>query len=527
MSNPVSIQDGPFTTNTLVSQKFLLIHILIIWGSVLPVIIELYSFWKIVERNFIFFYFLLPFQICISYLILIMTSTILSKIVLVIIKLLHQPKEGVFKKDKKDRDYYFWSLRAVIKKWPIWLSNLIPSSLIKNLMLKILGITTDYSNKISTGNIDAEFIELGRNVIIGQGCSIKSGMILRGHLIIRKVIIEDNVIIGSNSFIAPGTHIGSNIKLGTMSVTKFNQILDSNSSYHGNLAEETHKPPSDLMQIFNDVELKENSNTSINPEDKFVKNLTYNITTFGIVYFFSNFIPVLSIIYFCNEFFFPLYLHSPNLYQVFLNIQSLITFLITPLFLIFLILIHLFTVMLITKLLYKVIQYKNPATEGTFHWNYKNHDFNNYFKRSFILRYAKWKIQRSPFPWLIKPAFNFIGNCYFGKKTVIENSYLAKEFLQVGKNSYIGKALLANHLWDKNLTIKGIIIGDNVSISDNCCIAPGTEIENDVSLLPLSVTSKCDKLTSNSAYFHSPLKKISEEELIQIFNKEMGDNHDD
>ena len=30
-------------------------------------------------------------------------------------------------------------------------------------------------------------------------------------------------------------------------------------------------------------------------------------------------------------------------------------------------------------------------------------------------------------------------------------------------------------------------------------------------LLPLSVTSKCDKLTSNSAYFHSPLKKIPEE----------------
>jgi acetyltransferase-like isoleucine patch superfamily enzyme len=183
--------------------------------------------------------------------------------------------------------------------------------------------------------------------------------------------------------------------------------------------------------------------------------------------------------------------------------------------------------MLITKLSYKVIQYKNPATEGTFHWNYKNQDFNNYFKRSFILRYAKWKIQRSPFPWLIKPAFNFIGNCYFGKNTVIENSYLAKEFLQVGKNSYIGKALLANHLWDKNLTIKGISIGDNVDISDNCCIAPGTEIEDDVTLLPLSVTSKCDKLTANSAYFHSPLKKISEEELIQIINYEMGDNHGD
>ncbi|MFW9879072.1 MAG: acyltransferase [Candidatus Thorarchaeota archaeon] len=527
MSSPVSIQDGPFTTNTLVSRKFLLIHILIIWGSFLPVLIELYFFGNIVDGNFIILSLLLPFQLSISYLILIITSTILSKTLLFTIKLIHQPKEGVFNKDKKDKDYYFWSLRAVIKKWPIWLSHFIPSSLITNLMLKIFGITTSYSNKISTGSIDTEFIELGRNVIIGNGSLIKSSMILRGHLIIMKVKIGDNVIIGSNSFIAPGTHIGSNTKLGTMSVTKFNQKLEPNSSYHGNLAKKIHKLYNDLRQIFANKELKKNSHIYENPEDKFVKSLGYNIITFGIVYFFSNFIPVLSITYFCIEYFFPLYLYSPNLFKIFLNIQSLLIFFITPLFLIFLILIHLLTVTLITKISYKIIQYKNPAVEGTFHWDYKTQDFNNYFKRSFVLRYAKWKIQRSPFPWLIKPAFNFIGSCYFGKRTVIENSYLAKEFIKVGKNSYLGKSLLANHLWDKNLTIKSIVIGNDVEISDNCCVAPGTEIENEVTLLPLSITSKYDKLSSNFIYYQSPLKKIPEEELVQIFNCQIGENHRD
>jgi acetyltransferase-like isoleucine patch superfamily enzyme len=64
----------------------------------------------------------------------------------------------------------------------------------------------------------------------------------------------------------------------------------------------------------------------------------------------------------------------------------------------------------------------------------------------------------------------------------------------------LGKALFANHLWDKNLTIKRIIIGDNVAISDNSCIAPGTEIENNVTVLPLSVTSKNEKLSPNSVY---------------------------
>ena len=527
MSSPVSIQDGPFASNALVSKKFLLIHIFIIWGSILPVIIELYAFWKVVDENSIFFYFLLPFQICIIYLILIISSAILSKILLGIINLIHQPKEGIFNKDKNDKDYYFWSLRAVVKKWPIWLSNLIPSSFIKNLMLKLLGIRTDYSNKISSGNIDVEFIELGKNIIIGQGSSIKSSMILQGHLIIKKVIIEDNVIIGSNSFIAPGTHIGSNMTLDSMSVTKIHQIFDPLSSHNQNLPEEIHKSSSDFFLNLNDGELKKNSNTSLNPEDKFVKYLTYNITTFGFIYFCSNFIPVLGIIYFCKEYFFPFCLNSPNFFQILINIQSLLIFLITPLFLIFLILINLFTVMLITKVFYKIIQYKNPAIEGSFHWNNKNQDFNSYFKRSFILRYAKWKIQKSSFPWLIKPAFNFIGNCYFGKKTVIENSYVAKEFLKVGENSYIGKTLLANHLWDKNLTIKGITIGDNVNISDNCCIAPGTEIENGVSLLPLSVTSKYEKLTSISVSIHSPIKTLPEEELIRIINYRLGDNRED
>ena len=95
MSTPVSIQDGPFTTNTLVSIKFVLIHILIIWGSILPILIEIYLFWKIVEENFILFYFLLPFQFCICFLILVISSTLLSKLLLLVIKFIHKPKEGV------------------------------------------------------------------------------------------------------------------------------------------------------------------------------------------------------------------------------------------------------------------------------------------------------------------------------------------------------------------------------------------------------------------------------------------------
>lgn len=435
--------------------------------------------------------------------------------------------QGVFKKDKNDKDYYFWSLRAIIKKWLIWITDIIPSSFIDNLILKIFNVKTYFTNNISDGNIDTEFIEFGRNVIIGKGCSIKSSFIFKGNLILKKITIGDNVVIGSYSFIAPGTQIGDDTILGTMSVTKLNQRLESNSIYSGDPLEKLSQNPTDSISkeiIFQNYTPEFNKPASRNldidkiPVEKFVKNVPFHIFIFIIIYTFSNLIPLLTIIYFFYEYFLPQFLQNHNIINIFIDIQSSITFLITPLFLIFLYLVNLVVVTLISKVTYRMIQYKNTAKEGIFDWKNKSTDFKNYFKRSFILRYVKWKIQKSPFPWLIKPAFNFIGNCHFGKNTIIENSFIAKEFLEVGENSYLGKALIANQLWDKNLTVKGIKIGENVEVSDNCCIAPGTEIDMNVSLLPLSVTSKCDKLTSHSVYSHSPLKKISEKEFIQKLN---------
>ena len=107
-----------------------------------------------------------------------------------ITKIFHEPKQGKFRMEKIDKDYYYWSLRATIKKLPIWTANLIPSSFIHNLILKLLGIKTDYSNNISNGNIDTEFVELGSNISFGQGCSIRSSMIIKGYLIIKNISIQ-------------------------------------------------------------------------------------------------------------------------------------------------------------------------------------------------------------------------------------------------------------------------------------------------------------------------------------------------
>ncbi len=523
MSTPVSIHDGPFTTNTLVSKKFLFIYFFIIWSSILPLLLEFYIFWKLINFNLKLFILVLPIQIYIGYIILVVCSIITSKIFLIIINSIHKPKEGVFERSKDNKDYYFWSLKAVIKKWPIWISKFVPLPSVNKINLRWF-------------HNDSEFIEIGRNVFIGKGSSIKASMIFGNSLVIKKIKIEDNVIIGSNSFISPGTIICKNAIIGAMSVTKFNQTIKLNSIYMGYPAEELNFDKDSMFSIQNIKEtISKNSDCNQKiiektikkkmkpPEKKFVKNLKFNLFIFGLLYFISNVIPILGVIYFGFEFFIPYFLQSPSFYYIFLNVHSLTIFLITPLILIFLFLINILILVLITKLFYKIIKTSNTVKEGIFYWQNKNNNFNHYFKRSFLLRYIKWKLQKSPFPWLLNPAFNFIKNCKIGKNTVIEDSFIAKEFLEVGNNVYLGKLLSATHLWDKNLTIKNITIGENVTISDNCCIAPGTAIENNVSLFPLSVTAKFDKLKSNCIYYNAPLTEISIKKLNQTFIYKVDD----
>lgn len=514
MSTPVSIQDGSFSTNTLASKIFLVFFFTIIWVSILPLLLEIYIFWKLIDHNLFLLIYLLPFQIYFGYLILVIFSVLLTKLFLIIISLIHKPKEGVFKRIKQDRDYYFWSLRAVIKKWPIWVSKFIPLPFVGKINLKWFGN-------------DSEFIKYGKNVSIGKGTSIKASIIFKTFLIIKKVRIGENVIIGSNSFIAPGTQIGKNDIIATMSATKLNQTLKPNSEASGfpikslsiqkrYSSDSIEKLSRNLSKNFKGKKIDLNQN--IKQKSKFVKNLKFDLFIFAIIYFVSNAIPILGIIFFGTELFIPFFLESPTILSIFTNPLSLIIFILTPLIFIIAYAINLFCVIFTGKLLYNIVKHINPSREGIFNWEKKNKDLNYYFRRSFLLRYIKWKIQKSPFPWLIKFAFNFVGNGQIGKNTVIEDSFLAKEHLEVGNNVYLGRLLLANHLWDKNLTIKKISIKDNVVIYDNCCIAPGTEIEQNVTLLPLSITTKCEKLTPNSIYYNAPLTKIIDKELVQVFN---------
>ena len=147
--------------------------------------------------------------------------------------MIHTPKEGIFNRDKKDKDYCYWSLRSIIKKWPIWLARQLNLPLLEILALKILGVKSFKTNCANGGWLDCEFIEFGKNIKIGQGSIIMSNIMIREKLIIKKVVLRDNVIIGAHSVVCPGTIIEKNTVLDALSMTSVNQLLESDSVYSG------------------------------------------------------------------------------------------------------------------------------------------------------------------------------------------------------------------------------------------------------------------------------------------------------
>ncbi len=527
-STPTSVNDGPYTTNYLASSSFLFIYIINIWTSVFLLFSTFLLYCYLTYHNIYLFIFFLPFEVFLSYFLIVFTALFISKLFLIFVNLIHKPKEGVFKREKSDRDYYYWSLRAVIKKWPIWLSSLLPSSVLINLLLTVFGIETSFTNSINKANIGTEFIEIGKHTVIGKGSFVKSSMVFQNYLIIKKIKIEDHVIIAPHSFISPGTIIRKGATVNTLSVTKFDQTLAENSIYSGYPAEKvgvnqretgeiSETNIDDLWESIMDNKppnSRHEKETYNNSETKFIKKTPTYIALFALIYFMSYFLPLFCLILYFKELFIPFVFIS----AYFPYIRTFIL-IITPALLLALYGLNILLCILVSKCCFIIICKFDKPKEGEFHWKNKTKSYEFYFIRSFLLRYVKWKVQRSPFPWLIKAVFNFIGNCCFQKGVVIEDLYLGKEFIEVGENVYLGKCLLSNQTWDQDLTIKGVKIGDNVVISDGCCIPPGNDINENTTILPFSITSKDSHLVSNSVYYGAPIKKIhSKQNLIEILN---------
>ncbi|MEJ2250357.1 MAG: hypothetical protein P8Y97_11985 [Candidatus Lokiarchaeota archaeon] len=167
------------------------------------------------------------------YITAVFTSMVFAKLLLVIVNAIHEPREGTFLRETSDKDYLYWCIRNTIKRWPTWLAHKFPFPFLDNICFKMFGVKTRISNSLFEGWVDTEFIEFGKNVVVGQGSHITSALVIGNLLIIRKTVIEDEVRIGTHSYVMPGTHIGKKAVLTTWSLTTVGQKLEDGYVYAG------------------------------------------------------------------------------------------------------------------------------------------------------------------------------------------------------------------------------------------------------------------------------------------------------
>lgn len=246
--NETEIEDEyiiDFITSSAISRinlKFLIVYIPIIWISG---IMTLVYFWTFFDTNLLIYFYgmqtfdlviffcLLPAHVFAMFTIFTFGCLIMSKLILVIVNLIHRPKEGIFKAELGDNDFEFWCLRIEIKKLVIWLMNNWPLPWVDIFAFRWFGIKIDSSSHLLDAWCDAEFVEFGRRVMVGQGAVIMSSMVVGKYLIIKKVILDDHTVIGGESTIAPGTIVGKESVTGAVTCTLFNQMIEPRWVYAG------------------------------------------------------------------------------------------------------------------------------------------------------------------------------------------------------------------------------------------------------------------------------------------------------
>ncbi|MFX1346228.1 MAG: hypothetical protein ACFFAI_14040 [Promethearchaeota archaeon] len=233
-----------FVTSSAISRigiKFLIFYIPILWLAGYMATAVFFDVSQLIN-NWIITTLLLPFWLFILYFIFIFGIAIFTKAFLLMINMIHKPREGIFIAEEGDRDYEFWRLRVELKKLVFWLMNNGPLPWIAMWGFRWLGVRVDFSSHMHDAWADGEFIEFGRNVTVGQGAVVMSSMVVGRYLIIKKIILGDYTVIGGVSNISPGTIMGKESVLGAFSTTIPNQDIEPGWIYLGPLVARKLKP---------------------------------------------------------------------------------------------------------------------------------------------------------------------------------------------------------------------------------------------------------------------------------------------
>ncbi len=125
MFQPASLKgDSPTPIDERVRNKYVIIYLIIIILSFIPCSIFEFAYisYLWIEGFFLLFFLLLPFNFLIFIYLLQLSAILFSSLFLIMIKLIYPPKEGTFSRDIKDKNYLFWNLRNISKKWALFIS---------------------------------------------------------------------------------------------------------------------------------------------------------------------------------------------------------------------------------------------------------------------------------------------------------------------------------------------------------------------------------------------------------------------
>jgi len=224
-----------FTTSSAISRvnlKFLIIYLPIFWLSGLLIGIFFYTYTSLVTNIFVFIFFL-PIILLLMFFMFIIGCLIFSKLFLILINLIHKPKEGIFIAKIGDQDFEFWMLRKEVMKIVLWLVRNWPLPWVDVLVFKWFGIKMDFSSNLYDSWCDSEFVKIGRKVLVGQQSVVMSSMVVGKYLIIKRIIFDNYSVIGGHACIAPGTIVGQDSVVGALTTTTFNQFLEPGWVYLG------------------------------------------------------------------------------------------------------------------------------------------------------------------------------------------------------------------------------------------------------------------------------------------------------
>lgn len=223
-----------FVTTSAINKigyKFLALYLPILWISGYMAVAVFFDISRYIPLHINMF--LLPVWLFILYFIFVFGIAIFTKALILIINMIHKPKEGVFRAEKGNQDYEFWRLRVKLKKLVLWFMSNGPIPWVVMWGFRWFGVRVDFSSHAQDAWVDGEFIEFGRNVTVGQGSVVMSSMILGKYLIIKKIILGDHSVVGGASHISPGTMMGKESVIGAFSATVPNQFIEPGWIYLG------------------------------------------------------------------------------------------------------------------------------------------------------------------------------------------------------------------------------------------------------------------------------------------------------